>query len=370
MGQNPFTPSFGVTPPKLVGREEELNTFADALDSGPGAPGRSILFTGLRGSGKTVLLNAIESLAESRGWLVVSDTARPGLVESLTLTVMPRVLRTVDPDGEWISGVSVSAAGFGGSVNREPVERHQVVPDFRSQLEELADVAERKGVGVLLSIDEIHSGAIDDIREVAQAVQHCFRRSRQVAFAAAGLPNAVADILNDDVISFLRRSEQFSLGSVTEPDTIDAIESPIIAYGKQIAPDALEMAAESSMGFPFLMQLIGYHAWLTGKQDDVITVADVQKAFAKAKQQMDRKVYLPALHDLSEKDLEFLHAMSRDDGPSSVAEVAIRMNVTRSYANQYRRRLIAADMIHPTGLGLVDFSIPYMRDYLRNTNQQ
>ena len=64
---NPFTPSFGVSPPLLVGREEPLERFSEALEDGPGSPGRATVYTGARGTGKTVLLNAVEDLAREEG---------------------------------------------------------------------------------------------------------------------------------------------------------------------------------------------------------------------------------------------------------------------------------------------------------------
>jgi hypothetical protein len=116
MAQNPFTPTFGVTPPMLVGRDEEISTFADALD-GPGAPGRAMLFTGARGSGKTVMLNAVEDAAARRGWLVISETTRPGVADELTKTVLPGLLSEHHPGAvqSHVTGANASAAGFGAA---------------------------------------------------------------------------------------------------------------------------------------------------------------------------------------------------------------------------------------------------------------
>src|SRR6478672_2984113 len=89
MTANPFRPSFGVTPPLLAGRDTEILAFGDALDARPGAPGRATLYTGLRGIGKTVMLNEAETQARQRGWVVVSETAVPGLVDRLTAHRLP-----------------------------------------------------------------------------------------------------------------------------------------------------------------------------------------------------------------------------------------------------------------------------------------
>ena len=80
---NPFRPSFGNSPPVLAGRDELIEQFAEALDNGPGAPGRATLYTGARGTGKTVMLNEVADIARQRGWLVIEETASPGVVTRL-----------------------------------------------------------------------------------------------------------------------------------------------------------------------------------------------------------------------------------------------------------------------------------------------
>jgi hypothetical protein len=97
MTRNPFHASFGVSPPLLVGRDDLLDDFAEALEDGPGAAGRATLYTGARGAGKTVMLNAVEDRARERGWLIVSETATPGFVSRITQQHLPRLLRDFDP---------------------------------------------------------------------------------------------------------------------------------------------------------------------------------------------------------------------------------------------------------------------------------
>ncbi|WPF66335.1 MULTISPECIES: hypothetical protein [unclassified Corynebacterium] len=85
--RNPFTPTAGATPPLLVGRDEEATKFRESLIDGPGAPGLLTLITGPRGTGKTVMLNALEDVARSEGWLHLSETATAGLLERLRFGV-------------------------------------------------------------------------------------------------------------------------------------------------------------------------------------------------------------------------------------------------------------------------------------------
>ena len=97
MAVDPFRPSFGVTPPLLLaGRDAEILAFGDALDEGPGAPGRATLYTGVRGIGKTVMLNEAEAQARQRGWVTVSETAVPGLIDRLTGHRLPEVAAALE----------------------------------------------------------------------------------------------------------------------------------------------------------------------------------------------------------------------------------------------------------------------------------
>src|SRR5680860_498427 len=258
MAQNPFTPTFGVTPPMLVGRDEEISTFADALDDGPGAPGRAMLFTGVRGSGKTVMLNAVEDAAARRGWLVISETTRPGVADELTKTVLPGLLSEhhLGAVRSHVTGANASAAGFGGAVTRQRVERFPVEPSLRSEVEALTDALRPHQRGVLISLDEVHPAALQDLRQITQAVQHAFRQGRELAFVAAGLPSAVQDVLGDEVMTFLRRAERFTLGAVSVDDVKQALLRPIEDSGRTITPTALRVAAEGTKGYPFLVQLV------------------------------------------------------------------------------------------------------------------
>src|SRR3954465_14970806 len=95
---NPFHPGFGVSPPLLVGRDELLEEFEEALEDGPGAAGRATLYTGARGSGKTVMLNAVEDRARTLGWIVISETATPGFVERIVRQHLPKLIDDLDPD--------------------------------------------------------------------------------------------------------------------------------------------------------------------------------------------------------------------------------------------------------------------------------
>lgn len=370
MAGNPFTPTFGVTPPLLAAREEELEVFVEGLEDGVGSPGRAMLITGTRGSGKTVLLNSIEDAARMRGWLVVSGTAEVGIAEELTTTRIAGLLHEHDPGARtyWPTGGSAGAAGFTAAA-QGTYENQVPLPalNFRSGLERLADVADTQlAAGVLITLDEVHTSAIADLRQITHAVQHSFREGRQVALVAAGLPSSVSDLLSDDVTSFLRRAERFTLGPIPADAVRAALADPIATAGRRIAPDALDLAVEGTRGYPFLIQLVGHRSWRVRPEAPEITLEHTRAGIDGAIRRVGRMIHEPALRDLSDVDRSFLAAMAVDQGPSQIADVAERMGVDLNYANQYRRRLLEAEMITPAGRGKLSFTLPYLRDYLND----
>lgn len=359
---NPFKPTAGANPPLLVGRDDVLTELSDGLDDGPGAPGRLTLITGQRGAGKTVMLNAAEQLAAERQWAIVSETATRGLVARLTLAA-GRIAEDLGrgPDrGRRLTGVSVAGLG---SVSL--AERPGDSPDLRAALERATSAAAERGTGLLITLDEIQGADRTEMRELATTIQHLLRTDAEIALVMAGLPAASNDLLNDEVLTFLRRADRVVLGDVPLADVRRALSATFADAGRQIEPAALDQAAGATGGYPFLIQLVGYHLWSRSRGAHTLTLAHAAEGIEVARRKLGSTVHAAALAPLSDVDRTYLLAMARDDGPSRTAHVARRMQVSASYASVYRERLIAAQMIEPAGHGRVQFALPYLRDYLR-----
>lgn len=248
-----------------MGRDEVLADFAEGLDNGVGDPNRALLVTGARGSGKTVLLNGLEDLARERGWVVVSQTTRPGMLEDMTRSRLPvlAVAEFGDRRRTVLTGLNLSLFGIGIGADRGVDSGAGPDRDLRQMLFGLADELERqRNGGILISLDEVHRAAAEDLRVIVQEVQHAFREGRQVAPAAAGLPDAVSDLLNSDVLTFLRRAERYPMGAVDRDDVARALREPIVGRGHEISDGALEVAVSSgTAGYPYLIQSVGYETW-------------------------------------------------------------------------------------------------------------
>jgi hypothetical protein len=365
--RNPFKPTAGATPPLLVGRAEALDEFRESIDDGPGAPSRLVRLTGARGVGKTVMLTEMSTIARLAGWSSIAETATPGLVERLTAASV-RLRHKLDPGGaprRQLSGATLpSVLGIGGGgIQFAPSQAEQTV-ELRDGFTLLLDALEARGKGLLITVDEVHAAGRADLRDLAAVFQHLIRDGRDVALALAGLPSAVSDLLNDDVLTFLRRATPIELADVPLSEVRAALSRTITDAGRYIDQAALDMSTAATSGYPFMIQLVGYHVWR--KADDLSIDSDAAtRGIAAARKRLGSTVHATALADLSDIDRTYLVAMSQDDGPSGTGTIAQRMGETAQYANVYRTRLIDAGMIEPVGHGKVDFSIPYLREYLR-----
>jgi hypothetical protein len=363
---NPFKPSFGVSPPLLVGRDDLLDEFAEALEDGPGSAARATIYTGARGSGKTVMLNAVEDRAREQGWVVISETASPGFVDRIVRQHLPGLLRDFDPGAVRRRLTGITGPLGAGGATWSAVEAHLADAGLRNQAALLTDLLAENGAGLLITLDEIHRNQIGELRELATTVQHAFREERELAFVGAGLALAVSDVVNDEVLTFLRRAERHHLGSVGREDVARAIREPVEANGRQLADDVLAEMVEGTRGYPFLIQLVGARVWRRHPSAPEVSMDDARLGVTDALRRLGSLVHEPALADASDIDKSFLLAMARDDGPSKMADIQRRLDVDVNYASQYRLRLIAAELIEPVRRGYVDFALPYLREYLRS----
>jgi hypothetical protein len=362
---NPFKPSFGVSPPVLVGRDGLIREFVEGLEDGPGSAARATIYTGARGSGKTVMLNAVEDRARELGWLVVSETASPGFVERLTHQELPRLLESFDPKAVRRRLTGITGPMGSGGLKWDTTESHAPEATLRSQVELITDLLAENETGLLVTLDEIHHNQIAELRQLATTVQHAFREERQLAFVGAGLASAITDVVNDEVLTFLRRAERHALGSVASEDVARAIRTPVEESGRTIGEDVLDVMVKGTRGYPFLIQLVGSQVWRLRKSESEISMESAREGVADALRRLGRLVYEPALADASDIDKSFLLAMAKDNGPSRMKDIQQRLEIDANFASQYRLRLIASELIESTSHGYVDFALPYLRDYLR-----
>lgn len=357
---NPFRPTAGATPPLLVGRDAQLDEFAESIENGPGAPGMLTLVTGARGVGKTVMLTELGEIARRDGWVVIDETATTGVLARIADAADQHRTELGRPDRPRVSGFGLAkAANISLDLPARP--NHS----WRQRLQGLLDVVEARETGVLITIDEVHAMDRDDLRQLAADMQHLVREDRWIAVAMAGLPSAITDLLNDDVATFLRRAERVQLDDVAVADVRDSLATTFHNTGRTLDDASLDRAAEATGGYPFMIQLVGYHLWRRADPDGVITPAAVTTGIDAARVRLGSLVHETSLADLSSVDRTILAAMATDDGPTRVGDIATRIGRDASYVSVYRERLLKAGVIKAPRYGYVDFALPHLRDYLR-----
>lgn len=162
-GSNPFSPSFGVTPRVLAGRDAALAAFRDSFSGGAGAPARTVLVVGSRGLGKTVMLNEFEDAALRAGWLAVSESSSPGLLQRLTRDHLPRLLREHARPRARLTSLSATPGPVGVGAAWEPGPPPEST--LRAQINELTDRLADQGGGLALTVDEIQDADVAELRK-------------------------------------------------------------------------------------------------------------------------------------------------------------------------------------------------------------
>lgn len=358
---NPFTPTFGKVPAVLAGRGTLIQEIEYALGSeGNGDPNLCSLFSGPRGVGKTALLSYLSARSTEYGWVAANVTARPGMLEDVIERATEAADRYVrERPKARVTSVSVPAL-FGVTWEyRDPSSGN-----WRTRMNKLLDKLDDRGIGLLVTIDEIDS-SLDELIDFSAVYQHFVREDRRVALFMAGLPGSVSALLSDKSASFLRRAAHHRLGRIDDHDVRDAFRETIEDAGKTIEAAALDEVVAATDGFAYMMQLVGYRAWMAAGERSEVSLADARNGARLAHDDFISGVIRKTCQELSDGDLAFLEAMLPDGGEaSSMSDIARRMGKTPSYARVYRARLLEQGVIAQERRGYVRFDMPLLREFL------
>lgn len=357
-----FLPSFGNKPKYIIGRGGILADFIEGLSFPIGHRNRAVFLIGQRGTGKTTLLLEFSGLAEKQGFIAARVAASDDMLDEIIQSIQINGARYIPAAKQKVKGFSVGALGFSFGLTFSEEAEKQL--GFRMKLSLLCDELAKYNKGVLILVDEVQSNT-PSMRNLATAYQHLVGENKNVAIVMAGLPGYVSAVLNDDILTFLNRSYKVYLEPLPYGEISVAYATEFTKQGKTIDSIALDEAVLATKGYPYLFQLIGYYTLGFSQNVDVISTEIVRQAINMSKRDMIESIFNAALKPLSPRDKDFLTAMSKDAGDSNISDVKARMNVTRSYSQKYRARLIGSGVIAPSGRGQLSFSIPYLGEYLR-----
>jgi len=353
----PFNPSFGELPFTILGRSQIIENIRFAFENNLSDPYRTVLFSGARGVGKTVLLEKIVELSLEYGFVSVNLTAGNSMIKDLFDQLFERTRHILSQE-RTIKSFSIKSLHVDFFDHNEEL-------GLRTRLERTLSKLNDLGIGLLITIDEIYK-TTPGLGEIVIAYQHFKREGRNIALMLAGLPKNVSEILSDSEdtknFTFLRRAERVILKDVPIDEVTQLYYSTFNEANKQLSKEDAVFMAETSRGYPFMIQLVGYYVWR--KTNEKIERKDILTGIEMAKERLGVLVFEASLGDLSEKDLAFLHAMASLKTPVSTAEIQKKMNVSQGYIQQYRLRLLETELIYSPSYGKLDFSIPYLKEFL------
>lgn len=374
---NPYRPSWGTPPPVLAGRDHQLDTALEALTLGARHPLFSHVYYGDRGTGKTVLLDAIGARCRETGWPMVNIACRAGtgVVEALVDLHLPDVLRKLHRGrgrkaSTEVKG-SVGVPGFAqlsAGASWSAAQRGLGV-ELERLLAEVGEAAERRDVRVVIGVDELH--AIDpefDLPTLAGVLQLVTqRRGLPIAMIGAGLPEVI-DVLSGPSVTFLERLRKFELGYLSADATRYALVAPAQAQGVVFDLDAADLLTAASAGYPYYVQLLGWETWANAAHVGAqrLTVEHARVGIRSAEAVVVEQILEPRFRRLAPKEQEYLRAMALDgDAGSTTADLVRRLGADRPNEISYLRdRLLRRHMIRSVGRGRVAFTLPGMGAWL------
>lgn len=342
----------------FAGRSTLLRSLSNAYQRRQRDPFLTTLISGARGTGKTSLLTVAGERAKASGWVTADVSAIPGMLEDI-------IERTTDGASHLVvteSTTKITGLGIGQLFNLELEYPDQATGNWRTRMNRLLDQLAETNTGLLITVDEVTTN-LDEMITLASVYQHFVRENRKVALLMAGLPHNVSQLLRDKSVSFLRRAKQVQLGRISDTDIEAAFAKTLRNGGKSICEEDMPAALKAIDGFPFMMQLVGYHIW-ENSASGTISHAEFAKGIEHANSEMKSEVLEASWKTASAKDREFLGAMASGETPVSISSVAKRLGVGNSYAGQYKYRLLEQGLIEEPSTGEVDFALPALRDFV------
>lgn len=379
--RNPFAPGAGSEPPELAGRQVIIEDARVAIERALLCkPSRSQMFLGLRGVGKTVLLNVVETMATDRGHFTSNIEAPENkpLGEQL-LPKMHQVLRKLsiidnakgkahDAMRALRSFSSVFRFEYGDlSIAVEPEVGVADSGDLESDLPELfvsiGEAAKAAGKAWTLLIDEVQYLSEKDLAALIVSLHKINQKKLPVLFFGAGLPQVAA--LSGDAKSYAERLFHYpEVGALSEEDAKDAIREPVTKEEASIDDDALTEIVSKTKGYPYFLQEWGYQSWNLAS-DNTITLNDAQQAEKTTLKRLDEGFFKVRFDRLTPKEREYVVAMAKlGNGPYRSSDVADALGETLQSLGPRRSQIISKGMIYSPSHGDIAFTVPMFNAYL------
>ena len=384
--RNPYSPGAGSPPPALVGRDAELETIRIAIERlRLGRFAKSVILTGLRGVGKTVLLQEFRRLGqqEPRNWICQPLEASEGMRFPQAMAELVRkVLLRLSPTQN-LADRARRALGVlksfqmrwnlpdGGDliVGLDPVpgwaDSGLLDEDLGGLFTEVGETARERGKGVLVTLDEVQYLKRKDLGALIVGLHQVNQEQLPFLVIAAGLPSVPA--LAGEAKSYAERLFNFrSINSLDAADARAALVEPAEEEGVVWQPEALDRIVNETKGYPYFVQEFGKQAWDLADGPATITAADVDTAVPAAVDELDTGFFRVRIDGTTDAEREYLVAMaSLGKGPYASGRVAAKMGKDTPGVGPLRDKLIKKGLCYSPRYGEIDFTVPLFDDFVR-----
>ena len=380
--RNPFAPGAGSRPPELAGRDVVLEharvSCGRAIN---GRSARSMMLLGLRGTGKTVLLNEVGKIAEQAG-LLVSKVESPE-EESLARLLYPemrkvmRSLSTVEAAKQianrglkglrgFASIFKIDIAGVEVGVEPEPglADSGNLQYDLPDLFNVIGRAAQAAGKGWILLIDEVQYLSEADLRALIVSMHKMSQEGLPVLLVGAGLPQVAR--LAGEAKSYAERLFLYPEINALDADAAaKAVLKPILDEEASIAEAALQEIVVRTKGYPFFLQEWASTAWNCAEGPE-ISLDDVVQSYSETLALLDAGFFRGRIDQLTPTEVLFARAVSElGDGPYAVGDIAKAMGRTQSSLGPIRAKVIAKGMAYSTDHGVLDPTVPLFAEFMR-----
>lgn len=384
--RNPYTPGAGRTPPALVGRTSELDA-ADLLmrRTQNGLTGRSLMLYGLRGVGKTVLLNEMRRRAEAHGWLTAmieakqdrqgAEQSRARLARELTSgarSVRPWRVRATDKVREALSTIeSFSIKAGVGPVSGDltvktsgRADSGNIEMDLEDLVADVVPALRDESIGMALFVDEIQDLDSSTLTALLAAQHRAAQNDWPFYVFGAGLP-VVPAVLAEARSYAERQFDYRNIDRLSPAEAQEALAGPAAAASVDFLPEALARILESARGYPYFLQVYGDQVWQCAAESP-IQMIDAEVAITLGTDELDRSLFASRWERATPKQKQLMAAMAEDPGPSALPDLVSRMGKKKpSDLSVFRDELIKKGLIYSPDRGILDFTVPLMADFIR-----
>jgi AAA ATPase-like protein len=376
---NPYSPGAGLRPVALTGRDTEIDAFAVVLYRARNArPAPGMILHGLRGVGKTVLLNELSNSARSDGWVVATveadlrGTRTP--FRQQVAAALSEGLRKESGKSNFgermrkaaatLKSFSVTVLGSGAAVElRDRGSSGSLNADFSDLALDLAEGARDIDTGVAVFIDEMQHLDEDELAAICQSCHAANQQNLPFVIVGAGLPN-LPRVLSDAASYAERLFDYRSIGRLGTDDATGALVLPARREQVEWEPGAVEVVLAASGGYPYFIQQFGQTAWDAATASP-ISPANAATGIALGREKLDNGFFRARWDRATPAERDYMAAMAADgDRPSESGAVAKRLGKAMRSLGPARANLIAKGLVWAPEHGQIAFSVPGMSAFI------